>query len=130
MKEGRMEWVMFSKMLAPYSVPEAGAVIRDLGFDGVDLTVRPGGHVLPEDVQGRLPAAVEALRQQGLSVPMITTGVVEAEEPHADAIFGAAAGCGIRRLKLGYWPYRGFGTMAALIDECRRKMDGIEALAR
>jgi sugar phosphate isomerase/epimerase len=125
-----MQWVMFSKHLAPYSIPEMGKVVRGLGFDGVDLTVRPGGHVLPEQVRDALPAAVAALRQEGLSVPMITTGVVDADEPHADAIFATAAACGITRLKLGYWSYRGFGTMATLIAECRRKMDEIEALAK
>lgn len=125
-----MQWVMFSKHLAPYSIPEMGAVVRGLGFDGADLTVRPGGHVLPEEVREALPAAVAALGEQGLSVPMITTGVTDAAEPHAEAIFATAAACGVRRLKLGYWPYRGFGTMRALIDDCRRKMDGIEALAK
>lgn len=124
-----MQWIMFSKHLAPYSVPEVGAVIRDLGLQGVDLTVRPGGHVLPENVREGLPAAVKALSDQGLAVPMITTGVTDAEEPHADAIFATAAACGIRRLKLGYWSYKGFGTMKALIDDCQRKMDGIETLA-
>src|SRR5438552_4185897 len=119
-----MQWIMFSKMLAAYAVPEMGAVVRELGFEGVDLTVRPGGHVLPENVRDGLPAAVAALREQGLAVPMITTGIVDAAEPHAEAIFAAAAACGIRRLKLGYWPYRGFGTMEALIQECRRKLEG------
>lgn len=125
-----MQWVMFSKHLAPYSIPEMGKVVRDLGFDGVDLTVRPGGHVLPERVGEALPAAVAALKAEGLSVPMITTGVTDAAEADAEAIFAAAAACGIRRLKLGYWSYAGFGTMAALIEECRRKMDGLEALAQ
>lgn len=125
-----MLWVMFSKHLAPYSVPEMGKVVRGLGFAGVDLTVRPGGHVLPEQVGAALPAAVAALKEEGLAVPMITTGVVDAGEPHADAIFRTAAACGIRKLKLGYWSYQGFGTMRSLIEECRRKMDGIEGLAK
>jgi sugar phosphate isomerase/epimerase len=121
---------MFSKHLAPYSVPEMGKVVKGLGLDGVDLTVRPAGHVLPENVRTGLPAAVEALRKEGLSVPMITTGVTDAKEPHADAIFGTAAECGIKLLKLGYWPYRGFGTMSTLIADCQSKLNGIETLAR
>src|SRR5687768_5304447 len=99
-EEDGMQWVMFSKHLAPLSVPEAGAAVRELGFDGLDLTVRPGGHVLPENVKEALPAAVTALRDMGLTIPMITTGIVDAEESHADAIFATAAACGIRRLKL------------------------------
>jgi sugar phosphate isomerase/epimerase len=125
-----MQWVMFSKHLAPYSIAEMGVVVRGLGFDGVDLTVRPGGHVLPEEVGQALPAAVDTLQSVGLTVPMITTGVTDAAEPHAGLIFETAAACGITRLKLGYWSYQGFGTMRSLIDDCQRKMDGIEALAK
>lgn len=121
---------MFSKHLAAYSVAELGPVVRDLGFDGVDLTVRPGGHVLPEQALEALPAAVETLHAHGLDLPMITTAVTDATEPHAKVVFAAAADCGIRYVKLGYWPYHNFGTMQARIDECRKKMDGIEALAR
>ena len=50
-----MQLVMFSKHLAPLSIERAADVIRELGFDGVDLTVRPAGHVLPEDVTAGLP---------------------------------------------------------------------------
>ena len=42
-----MQLVMFSKHLGALSIPEAGQAIKGLGFDGVDLTVRPGGHVEP-----------------------------------------------------------------------------------
>src|SRR5262245_33114812 len=111
-----MQLVMFSKHLGTMPVPEAAAVIRELGFDGVDLTVRPGGHVLPEAVEAVLPAAVAALRDQGLAVPMITTGVTSAAQPEAEAIFHTAAAQGIRRLKLGYWPYRPFGELRAQLD--------------
>jgi hypothetical protein len=47
---------------------------KRLGFDGLDLTVRPGGHVLPERAADELPEAVATIRGEGLDVPMITTG--------------------------------------------------------
>jgi len=125
-----MQLVMFSKHLGPLAIPEAGRAIKDLGFDGVDLTVRPGGHVLPENVAEALPAAVRQLGDQGLAVPMLTTAITGASEPHAEAIMAAAAGLGIRNLKLGYWPYRPFGQIHALLDDARRAMDGIEEMAR
>jgi sugar phosphate isomerase/epimerase len=124
-----MQFVMFSKMLQSLSVAEAGRTIRELGFDGVDLTVRPGGHVEPSEVATALPEAVRRLQDEGLTVPMITTAIVSHEEPHAAAIFETAASCGIPRLKLGYWQYRGFGSIRALIHEARRALDGIESLA-
>ena len=123
-----MQFVMFSKMLISLPVDEVGTVVKDLGFDGVDLTVRPGGHVLPEEVTRELPRAVETLRRCDLGVPMITTGIVAADA-EAEAVFRAAADSGVSALKLGYWSYRPFGTLTAQIDAARRELDGIERLA-
>jgi sugar phosphate isomerase/epimerase len=120
---------MFSKHLGPLSVAEAGRTVKSLGFQGVDLTVRPGGHVLPDNVGRDLPEAVRILGDLGLSVPMITTGIVSADGD-AEAIMAAAAASGIRELKLGYWPYRPFGGIHAQLDAARAEMDGIEAVAR
>lgn len=124
-----MELVMFSKMLQEFTVAEAGDIIKDIGLDGLDLTVRPGGHILPENVETDLPRAVETLRGKGLSVPMITTGLESAEDPAAEATFRTAAACGIPALKLGYWQVREFGTMRAKIAEAKEALVGINALA-
>lgn len=125
-----MELIMFSKMLGEFDVSKAGDIIKDLGFDGVDLTCRPGGHVLPENVGRDLPPAVETLRKKGLSVPMLTTGILSAEEPYAEDIFRMAAQCKVPALKLGYHTYSGFGTIQGLIAEVRAKLAGLAELAQ
>ncbi len=56
-------------------------MIAESGFRAVDLTVRPDGHVLPERVEDDLPRAVETLRRSGLTVPMITTAITDANDP-------------------------------------------------
>jgi sugar phosphate isomerase/epimerase len=122
--------MLFSKHLGGLTVAEAGEVIAELGFEGVDLTVRPGGHVLPEDADTELVGATRTLADMGLAVPMVTTGITSAKDPYAEAIFGRAAEAGVGELKLGYWRYRGFGTIRAAIDAAARDLDGIEALAR
>jgi sugar phosphate isomerase/epimerase len=125
-----MQLVMFSKHLGPLSIPQAGETVKRLGLSGLDLTVRPGGHVLPENVRTGLPEAVRQLKDLGLGIPMITTGITGAEEPHAEAIMAAAASLGIRNLKLGYWPYKPFGQLRAQLDTARKAMDGLESAAR
>jgi sugar phosphate isomerase/epimerase len=125
-----MQLVMFSKHLGPLSVLQAGETVKRLGFDGLDLTVRPGGHVLPENVRTGLPDAARQLKELGLGIPMITTGITGAEEPHAEAIMATAASLGIRNLKLGYWTYKPFGQLRAQLDTARKAMDGLEVLAR
>ena len=69
---------------------------KRLGFDGLDLTVRKGGHVLPERAAEDLPRAVATAREEGLDVPMITTALTSADDPTARAILSTAAGSGSR----------------------------------
>jgi sugar phosphate isomerase/epimerase len=120
----------FSKHLGDLPLAEAGQVIQDLGFERVDLTVRPGGHVLPRNARSELLAAVRMCADLGLEVPLITTGITSAEDPFAVDIFKVAGEAGIPNLKLGYWPYEAVGTLRALINDIALKLDGIEAIAR
>ncbi len=125
-----MKLMLFSKHLAGLSVAEAGKVIQSLGFEGVDLTVRPGGHVLPENARAELVGAVRTLAGMGLAVPLVTTGITSADDPFAEDIFEQAAEAGVPNLKLGYWRYEGLGTIRAAIGDAARRLDGIEALAQ
>src|SRR5512134_11841 len=70
---------LFSKHLPMLDGRNLGRTVKGLGFDGVDLTVRPKGHVDPARVAQDLPAFVEAIRAEGAVVPMITTDL------HSDA---------------------------------------------
>ena len=124
-----MQFVMFSKMFQSLDIVNTGEVIRDMGFDGVDLTVRPSGHVLPENAEVELPQAVKTLKDIGLSVPMITTGITSDGDEYARAVLEAAADNGIRLLKTGYWNYGGFGRLREQMDAAQKDLDGLEKLA-
>lgn len=123
------QWLMFSKHLQSLDFERLGDVVADMGFDGVDLTVRDGGHIEPADAKTHLPLAVKMLRRCGLTVPMITTAFTAAEEPFADAVFAVAADNGVRFVKLGYWRYHKFGTLSRCVDAARRGLNGIAQLA-
>ncbi len=60
----RGEIVFFSKPLPQMDWQRLAANVKRLGFDGIDLTVRPEGHVLPERVEEDLPKAVAAISPQ------------------------------------------------------------------
>ena len=55
-----------------------------------------GGHVLPERAADDLPRAVEAAREEGLDVPMITTALTSADDPTARPILSTAGGSASR----------------------------------
>lgn len=86
---------IFSKHLQWLDYQGMVQTAADIGFDGVDLTVRPGGHVWPERVEEDLPKAVQAVRAAGLDVPMITTAVTDPDDALTARILATASkeGC-------------------------------------
>jgi len=121
---------LFSKHLPELSWTDLGAAVKDAGFDGVDLTVRAGGHVLPERAAADLPRAVEALTARGLAVPMITTELTSAQTPGARALLAAAAKSGVRYFKTGYWRYSAAPDVRAQVAAAGAALEGLAALAR
>src|SRR6266478_2347524 len=64
---------LYSQHLIKVEYDNLGMVLRDLGFDGCDLSVEPGGHVPPEQTGADLSRAIEACTGVGLDVPILTT---------------------------------------------------------
>lgn len=95
----------FSKALPEMDWHQLAQSVKRVGFDGIDLTVRPGGHVLPERAEEDLPKAVSAIRAEGLEVPMITTALVSAADPTARPILSTAGKLAIPLYKPGYYLY-------------------------
>jgi len=85
---------------------EVAAAAVEMGYDGVNVTVRPyPGHVDPENVARELPPFVNALRKQGLLVRSITTNISDADSPNAERIVAAASALGITHYWWGTYRY-------------------------
>jgi sugar phosphate isomerase/epimerase len=122
--------MMFTKHLQELPLANAGQAIKQLGFEGADLTVRPGGYVDPTHVTIGLRKAIATLRDCGLAVPLLTTAITSASDPAAAPTFEAAAANGVREIKLGYVKYDAFGSFRQTQANFAHELDGIEALAR
>lgn len=120
---------VFSKHLQFLDYAELAKTCKELRLDGVDLTVRDGGHVLPENVAADLPRAVEAVRAEGLDVPMITTSLRNGEEPHARAIFEAASKLGIRYFRCGPFGYSKDGNPIEELRAFTKELGGLATVA-
>ena len=114
-----VKFVLFTDNLADLSVARACESAKAAGFDGLDLTLRPGGHVRPEAAEVGLAEARRRPTPRASSIPMVSTAVTDVDSPHAESIFAAAAHYGARLVKLGYWEYRPFGTLGAQIEQAR-----------
>ncbi|MBR9997993.1 MAG: TIM barrel protein [Cyclobacteriaceae bacterium] len=99
------EICVFSKHLQFLDYEEMAETAAEIGFDGVDLTVRAGGHVLPENVVKDLPRAVSAVEKAGLNTPLMATDVNDPDNPLTGPVLKTAADHGIRHYRMGYLRY-------------------------
>ena len=108
---------IFSKHLQFLVGEDLARSAAEIGFDGVDLTVRKGGHVEPAEVVQKLPELVKLIRAHGLEVAMVTADITDARSPHAEDILRTLAS-----LEIPYYRWGGFtyddsplaGQLAAL----------------
>jgi sugar phosphate isomerase/epimerase len=103
-----MRYVYFTKTLRALDVKGLAAFCKEVGLDGVDLAVRPGYPVAPDNAAAALPAAAKALRDEGLVIGLVTatTDLNDPEGRPAAALFDACAKAEVPAVKLGYFPYR------------------------
>ena len=103
-------------------------LFKQMGVEGLDLTVRPGGHINPENAKDELPRAVRTARDHGLEIMMLTTGITTPDR-HAEDILATCQQHGIQRIKIGYFGIGKFGQLSKRLDNVRRELDAVAKLA-
>jgi sugar phosphate isomerase/epimerase len=121
---------LYSKQLARVQYDELGKVLRDLGFDGCDLSVEPGGHVLPEQAQADLVRAVLAVTDVGLDVPMFTTSVTSPGDSNIRLILAIGGFMGVPLFRPGVWKYNATSEIEARLAQVQGEIAGLASLAR
>jgi sugar phosphate isomerase/epimerase len=119
---------IFSKHLQWLDFDDMGAFLGDLGYGGVDLTVRRGGHVAPDAVPALLPKAVRTLRKYGVEVPMMATNINDPDDPLTEEILRVASGEGIRFYRMQYYKYPKEKNILEALEGFRTKMHRLAEL--
>ena len=113
-------WSVFTK---PWREPQVGALgelVAGMGFDAVELPVRPGYQVAPDEVSTALPAAARELARSGVGIASIASGTDE-------ATFAACADAGVPFIRIMV-PI-GVNGYAATGTEIRRMLAGLSERA-
>lgn len=117
----------FTKSLQDLSFDETARVASEIGWDGIELALRPGGHVLPERVEDDLPRLARALRARGLTVLVIATDV-RGPDALSERVLRAATREGIRLYRTGYFRYRQDTSIPRQLAEIRARLTDLAAL--
>lgn len=121
LREEPLKIHVFSKHLQFLDYEDMAEAASEIGFDGVDLTVRPNGHVIPERVEQDLPKAVEAMKKAGFDPLMITTAVLDPHDPIDKLVLTTAEKLGIEFYRMNYYRYLEGKTIPESIDHFQQK---------
>lgn len=121
---------VFSKCLQWLDYPGMAGIAAEAGFDGVDLTVRADGHVLPARVEDDLPKAVEAAKQAGIHVRTIVTDITDPREPRTERVLQTAGRLGVRYYRLGPYRYNDSDPITAELDEIKPRLRDLAEMSR
>jgi sugar phosphate isomerase/epimerase len=128
---GRLKVDIYSRHLQWLrGADEVAEAAREMGFDGVNITVRPyPGHVTPEKVAQELPPFVSTIRKHGLLVRSITTNISDADSPNAEPIVSTASSLGITHYWWGTYRYEANKSIVDQLDALKPRVAKIAALS-
>ncbi len=109
------------------SVAEQAAI---MGFEGIDLTVRPGGHVLPGEVEEQLPMALEAIHRGGSKCKIITTSVTNAKDKQDVQVLTTGAQNGIELYRTDWFHYKEGVRMQDSLEAHRKIVRELSILSK
>jgi len=113
----------FSKLFQFLNYDELADLYKESGLDGIDLTVRKGGHVLPESVEKDLPKAVKAAQKHGITIPSIVTDIVDADNPLTERVLKTASENGVKYYRMAIYHYDYRKSIPANLEIFRAKME-------
>jgi sugar phosphate isomerase/epimerase len=111
------------------SPDEVAEATLEMGFDGLDITVRPyPGHVEPAKIAQALPPFVNAVRKHGLQVVAITTSISDADSPYAEDILRTASSLGITHYWWGTYRYEANKPVMQQLDALKPRVAKLAAM--
>lgn len=117
MSVNQTQFAVFTKPWKQMSIVEVGEHVRKLGFQWIELPVRPGFACTPEKIEHDLPKAVRILAELGVNVLNVTVSLPLDDE----RLYAACEAADIRmnrvifsRGQMGYWEAE---------DNARRQLD-------
>ena len=119
---------VFTKPFQSLTYDELADKIAEIGVDGIEATIRDGGHIEPKRVPEELPKMVEALAARNLKITVMTSSINDPNDPVTESVLKTAALLGIRRYRMKYFHYDLNKPIAGQIANFRSQCKELAAL--
>src|SRR4051794_35753771 len=120
---------LYSQHLIKVEFESLGMILRDIGFDGCNLAIIPGGHIPPERASSDLMRAIEAISGVGLEVPLLSTSANSATDMSGRQVMAIAGFMQIPLIRAGGWKYANPDPDSRLV-EVQRELLNFAGVAR
>ena len=128
-RKKKSQIMVFSKALDWLSdYADLCQIVAETGFDGIELTVRPGGHVLPEKVEDDLPRVVEEAQKSGIKILMITTTISSPNDAFSHRILKTAQEQGIKCYRMGGMSYAPDISVERNMEDFKARFRDLQAI--
>jgi sugar phosphate isomerase/epimerase len=122
---------LFTKHLVGLPYDQLAETVAELGFKGVEVPVRKGGHVEPARVEDDLPKLAEAFQKCGVAIRLMTTDIntVNAAD-RTEKVLRTGAALGIPSYRMKWYAYAAGKSPWAQLDEIKPQLRDLVALSR
>jgi len=124
------ERCVFNKPLQHLDYEAQAELVAEMGFDGIEGTVRRGGHVLPERVAEDLPRQMEALKKHKLGMTILTSDINNADEAINRKVLETAAKLGVKRFRARYFKYKADQAIPPQLETFAKQWQGLVAFCK
>jgi sugar phosphate isomerase/epimerase len=118
----------FVKFVQSLSYDELAEKIAELGFDGIEATIRNGGQIEPNNAVDELPKLVEALKKHDVEITIMASSINSVDQPNTERILRAAALLGVKRYRLAYYRYDPKRSVTKQLQELKPVVKDLAAL--
>jgi sugar phosphate isomerase/epimerase len=101
--QGNWPIAIFEKVFEALSYDELAEAVAECGADGIEATIRPGGHIDPAVANDEVPKMVAALRERGKRIVIAATSIRRVDEPHTESLLKTLKENGITYYRMGYY---------------------------
>jgi len=120
----------FAKPLQHLSMDALADRVAEMGFQGIEATIRKGGQIEPAQVKEELPKLVEALRKRNLEITVMASDINDADHADTEPVLRTAAELGIQRYRMKYFHYDLKRPIAQQLEEIKPRLKALAALNR
>jgi sugar phosphate isomerase/epimerase len=104
-QEKNISWpiAIFEKVFEGLNYQELADAVEKTGADGLEATIRKGGHIEPAVAADEVPKMSEALKARGKRIIIAATSIARADDPDSEKVLKILKAAGINYYRMSHY---------------------------